>query len=54
MQITAHFLVLDADPRPSGFPYSTLGGPFGGEKAQVGDEAGGTGALEAIVKEGKD
>jgi hypothetical protein len=38
-------LRLDADPRQSGFPYSTLGTPFRAEKAQVEIEAGGTAAL---------
>jgi len=46
LQIAAHILILDADPRPSGFPYSTLGGPFCAEKAQDESEAGGTPALE--------
>jgi hypothetical protein len=45
---------LDANPRQSVFPYSTLGEPFSGEKAQAEFEAGGTGALEAIVKESKE
>src|ERR1019366_4958372 len=37
---------LDADPRPSVFPYSTLGGPSSAEKAQDRAKAGSTGALD--------
>jgi hypothetical protein len=48
-QAATHMSILDADPWPSGFSYSTCDQPLGGEKAPTKGKAGGTGALEAIV-----
>jgi hypothetical protein len=53
MQNCSHFLIFDADPQPLVFSYSTLDRPSRGEKAQIRDEAIGTGALEAVVKKSK-
>jgi hypothetical protein len=53
MQNYSHFLILDADPQPLVFSYSTLDRPSRGEKAQIQDQAGGTGALEDNVKKSK-
>jgi uncharacterized protein (UPF0548 family) len=47
-------LHLDADPRQSGFTYSTLDEHFCAGKAQDGIEAGGTTALGGIVKKSKE
>jgi hypothetical protein len=47
-------LPLDANPRQSGFSYSTLAKPFRAEKAESRITAGGTAALGEIVKKSKE
>jgi hypothetical protein len=44
---------LDADPRPSGFPYSTLDRPLAGRKRSMGMKPEVQRLWKVIVSEGK-